>query len=133
MTPIENLHYALGELAYAFAKVDGKVNPEERKKFEQIITAGFKQNNYNYDVSDIIFKILEKDKRDVETVYTWAIHELQVNSHYLSPELKECALKIMKSITEAFPPVTIEENELYQRFVKDIGPLKGDPIFYKKS
>ncbi len=133
MTPIQNLHYALGELAYAFAKVDGKVNPEERKKFEQIISSGFKEQNYNYDVSDIIFKILDKDKRDVETVYNWAIKEFQVNSHYLSPELKTCALKIMKSIAEAFPPVTKEENQLLQRFKNDIEPLIGDPIYYKQS
>jgi len=133
MTPFENIHYAIGELAYAFARVDGKVNPEERKKFEQIILSGFRQKNYNYDVSDIIFKILDKDRRDPQTVYDWAIHELKINSHYLSPELKECALKIMRSIAEAFPPVTTEENELYQKFVKDIEPLKGDPIYYKKS
>lgn len=133
MTPFENLHYALGELAYAFAKVDGKVNPEERKKFEQIILDGFKQHNYNYDVSDIIFKILDKDKRDVETVYQWALKEFRTNSHYISPEWKDCALKIMRSIAEAFPPVTKEENELYQRFKNDIAPLKGDPVYYNKS
>lgn len=133
MTPIENLHYAIGELAYAFAKIDGKVNPEERKKFEQIIRQGFKENNYNYDVSDIIFKILDKDKRDPETAYNWAIHELKTNSHYLSPGLKVCALKIMRDIAEAFPPFTKEERELFERFKKDIEPLKGDPIYYNKS
>lgn len=130
MTPIENLHYAIGELAYAFAKIDGKVNPEERKKFEQIIRQGFKENNYNFDVSDIIFKILDKDKRDPETAYNWAIHELKTNSHYLSPALKSCALKIMREIAEAFPPFTKEERELFERFKKDVDPLKGDPIYY---
>lgn len=132
MTPLENLHYAIGELAYAFARVDGKVNPEERKKFEQLIKLGFKQKDYDYDVSDIIFKILDKDKRDTETAYNWAIKELKNNSHYLSPELKACALKIMHSISEAFPPFTKEEQELYNRFKTDIEPLIGDPIYYKK-
>lgn len=132
MTPFENIHYAIGELAYAIAKIDGRVNPEERKKFEQIVLTGFRHKNYNYDVSDIIFKILDKDKRDPQTVYNWAMHELKTNSHYLSPELKDCAIKIMKSIAEAFPPVTHEEDALFQRFVKDIEPLKGDPIYYKK-
>ena len=94
---------------------------------------GSGKKNFNYDVSDIIFKILDKDKRDPDTVYNWAMHELKTNSHYLSPDLKECALKIMKSIAEAFPPVTAEENALYQKFAKDIEPLKGDPIYYTKS
>ncbi len=133
MTPLENIHYAIGELAYAFARVDGKVNPEERAKFSEIVSNGFKKSNFNYDVSDIIFKILDRDKRDSESAYNWAIHELQINSHYLSPELKECALKIMKEIAEAFPPFTPEERNLYQKFIKDIEPLKGDPIFYNKS
>jgi len=133
MTPLENIHYAIGELAYAFAKIDGKVNPEERKRFSEIVSNGFKKSNYNYDISDIIFKIFDRDKRDSESAYNWAMHELQINSHYLSPELKECALKIMKEIAEAFPPFTNEEKELYQKFKKDIEPLKGDPIYYTKS
>lgn len=132
MTPTENIHYAIGELAYAFARVDGKVNPEERKKFEQIVIEGFKQKDYNYDVSDIIFKILDKDKKDAQSAYDWAIRELKVNSHYLSPELKDCALRIMRAVSEAYPPFTKEERELYERFKKDIEPLKGDPVYYKK-
>jgi uncharacterized tellurite resistance protein B-like protein len=133
MTPFENIHYAIGELAYAFAKVDGKVSREERKKFEQIIHTSYQLNHIDYDVSKIIFQILDKDKRDAKTVYDWAMHELQINSHYLSPELKECTKKIMKSIAEAYPPFTKEESELYKKFVKDIEPLKGDPIYYKTS
>jgi hypothetical protein len=133
MTPIENIHYAIGELAYAFARVDGKVNPEERKKFEQIVSNGFKHHNYNFDVSDIIFKVLDKDKRDFQSAYDWAIHELRTNSHYLSPELKACALKIMLDISEAFPPFTKEERALYEQFKREIEPLHGDPIYYKPS
>lgn len=132
MTPFENLHYAIGELAYTFAKIDGKVNPEERKKFEEIIKAGFKRKDYDYDISEIIFKILDKDKREPAMVYDWAMKELKNNSHYLSPEMKTCFLKIMKSIAEAFPPFTKEEQALYERFISDIAPLKGDPIYYKK-
>ncbi|HQQ94065.1 MAG TPA: hypothetical protein PLQ93_05890 [Bacteroidia bacterium] len=131
MTPIENLHYAIGELAYAFAKVDGKVNQEERQKFQEIVLRGFKQKDYNYDVSDIIFKILDKDKRDFKSAYDWAMRELKTNSHYLSPELKNCSLRIMKDIAEAYPPFTEEERNLYRQFEKDIEPLKGDPIYYK--
>src|SRR6185436_16813027 len=36
MSPIENLYYAMGELAYSVASADGRVQPEERKKFSDI-------------------------------------------------------------------------------------------------
>ena len=130
MTPFENLYYAIGEMAYAFAKIDGTVQREEKEKFEQIIRKAFVTKSLHLDVSGIIFKILDRDKRDSETAYTWALNQLKTNSHYLSPEIKSCAKNVMNQIAEAFPPVTKEERELYQRFVQDIEPLKGDPTYY---
>ncbi len=55
MSPIENLHYAIGELAYAVASADGAVQEEERQKFHDIVKAELSKNEYTFDVSDIIF------------------------------------------------------------------------------
>ena len=38
-TPIQNLHYAIGQLAYCIARVDGKVQKEEREKFHDIVVS----------------------------------------------------------------------------------------------
>jgi hypothetical protein len=67
---------------------------------------------------------------DAKTSYDWAIKEIRLNSHYLSPELKDKFLQVMEKVARAYPPVTIEEMNLLERFKKDIAPLRGDPVYY---
>ena len=133
MTPLENLHYAIGELAYAVAYADGKVQKEERKKFHDIVAAELRCKDYAFDVSDIIFQILDKDKTDTETTYKWAMDQVRMNSHYLSPQLKTTFIRVMEKVAKAYPPVTKNEQNLIERFKKDIAGLKGDPVFYEKA
>ncbi len=133
MTPIQNLHYALGELAYAIAKADGEIQEEERQKFHNIVAAELRCKEYDFDISGIIFRIMEKDKRDVATTYNWAMKEVKLNSHYLSPELKQRFIKVMEKIAKAFAPLTNEEKNILERFKKDIEPIIGDPVYYKST
>ena len=133
MTPIENLHYAIGELAYAVARTDGKVQKEEQKKFHDIVTAELRCKDYDFDVSDIIFQLMEKDKTDTETSYKWGMNQIKINSHYLSPELKQTFITVMEKIAKAYPPVTINEKDLIEKFKAEIAPIHGDPIFYNKK
>lgn len=133
MTPTENLHYAIGELAYAMARVDGKVQKEERQKFHDIVAAELRCKDYSFDFSDIIFQIMDKDKQPMEDAYKWAIKHIKTNSHYLSPELKETFIKVIEKIAKIYPPVTNEEKALLERFKKDIEPIHGDPVYYANT
>src|ERR1017187_5410886 len=132
MTPLESLHYAIGELAYAVARADGKVQKEERKKFHNIVEAELRCKDYAFDISDIVFQIMDKDKIDSETTYKWAMDEIRLNSHYLSPKLKETFITVMEKVAKAFPPVTVNEQTFIDRFKKDIAVINGDPVFYEK-
>jgi hypothetical protein len=58
------------------------------------------------------------------------LNQIKLNSHYLSPELKQTSISIMEKIAVAFPPVTGEERRLIERFKKDIEPIHGDPVYY---
>lgn len=132
MTSLESLHYAIGQLAYAIARADGAIQEEERKIFHEIVTAELSNKDYDFNVSDIIFQILEKDKyTDIQTSYDVAMKEIRLNSHYLSPKLKETFIRVLEMIAESFPPVTSGELDILNKFKKDIAPLKGDPIFYE--
>lgn len=131
MTPLENLHSAIGELAYAIARADGKIQKEEREKFQNIVAAELRCKDYGFNVSDIMFQILDREKFiDTDTAYEWAMKEIKINSHYLSPELKETFIRVIEKVAKAFPPVTSEESNLIERFKKDIAPLTGDPVYY---
>ena len=132
MTPTQNLHSAIGELAYAVARADGAIQKEERQKFHAIVAAELRCKDYDFDISDIIFQIMDKDKvADTETSYNWAMKEIRLNSHYLSPEMKQTFVKVMEKVAKAYSPVTHEEMNLLERFKKDIAPLKGDPVYYE--
>jgi uncharacterized tellurite resistance protein B-like protein len=130
MTALENLHYAIGELAYAVAKADGEVQKEERLKFHNIVEAELRCKDYNFNVSDIIFQIVDKDKTSLQEAYDSAMKQIKTNSHYLSPELKATFIKVMEKIANAYKPVTINEQNLIEKFKKDIEPIIGDPVYY---
>jgi uncharacterized tellurite resistance protein B-like protein len=132
MNPTENLHYAIGQLAFAVAFSDGKIQKEESENFHKIVSEELNNNSYDFDVSDIIFKVMEKDKMDSNTVYEWAMKEIKTNSHYLSPQLKEKFISVIEKIAGAFPPVTNEESDIINRFKKDIKDIHGDPTYYLK-
>lgn len=133
MTPTENLHYAIGELAYAIARADGEVQKEERKKFQDIVAAEMRCKDYGFDVSDIIFKIMDRDKTSAKEAYDSAMKQVRTNSHYLSPELKETFVKVIEKVAKSYAPVTIDEMQLIEKFKKDIEPLNGDPVYYKQA
>ncbi len=134
MNPIENIHYAIGELAFVMASADGKIQQEERKLFHDIVAAEIHHKDSNFDISDIIFQILDKDNLlDAESNYKGAMAILKTNSHYLSPELKATTIIIAEKIAKAFQPVTDTENKFLARLKQDIEPLKGDPIYYESK
>jgi len=130
MTPFENLYYAIGELAYAVARADGALQKEERQKFHNIVAAGLRSHNYCFDISGIIFDMMDKDQPSSDLSYEWAMKQIRMNSHYLSPALKQTFINVMEKVAKAYPPVTNEEKDLLDQFRKDIEPLHGDPVYY---
>jgi uncharacterized tellurite resistance protein B-like protein len=132
MTPTENLHYAIGQLAYAIAKADGQVQKQEREKFARIIAAELRMHDEDFNVSDIIFKIIEDEKIvSAKDAYEWAMAQIRTNSHYLSPKLKETFIKVMEKVAKSYPPVTIDEMEILEKFKKEIATIHGDPVYYQ--
>jgi hypothetical protein len=112
------------------ALADGTVQEEERQRFHSIVEAELRSKDYDFDVSEIIFQVMDKHSSDVETTYNWAMKEIKLNSHYLSPKLKETFISVMTKVAKAYPPITPEENAIIERFKKDIEPLQGDPVYY---
>jgi uncharacterized tellurite resistance protein B-like protein len=130
MTPLQNLHSAIGELAYAIARADGQIQRQEAAKFLNIVVEELDNKHYDFDMAQIIFNIMRKEKIDTQTSYDWAMKEIRLNSHYLSPEMKKTFVMVMEKVAMACPPVTIDEMSLLERFKKDIKPLEGDPVYY---
>ncbi|MBA3666078.1 MAG: TerB family tellurite resistance protein [Bacteroidetes bacterium] len=130
MTSIESLYYAIGEMAYAIAKVDGPVQREERERFHKLVSEELQHGEYLFDISDIIFQILDKEKASAQMAYEFAMKQIRLNSHYVSPEIKDKFIRVMKKVAEAYAPISAEEQKMMDRFNAEIKSIKGDPVFF---
>lgn len=129
MNQVQGLYYAFGQLAYAVAAADGKIDATERNMLHDQLVKLANSHGVEFDYSEIIFRLLEHDHIDVKTAYEWAMKEMKLNEYYLTEKRKEDFISILTKIAEANPPVTINEQMLIDRFTEDISKLKGDPIF----
>jgi hypothetical protein len=125
----QNLYYAFGHIAYALAGADGEVQKEEKEKLHHIITEGIKRHGLELNYSEIIFQVLGKDHIPFDTAYEWGMREMKLSSHYLSEKIKRDLILILHQVAEAFPPETLDEEKLIDRFRKDLAGIKGDPVF----
>jgi len=131
MNPIDNILMATGEVAYAIAKSDGKIQREEKEQLENILKEEFGKHFPESNHASIIFHILQKENLSSRGAYDAAIHELRINSHYLSAAMKEHIIHIIEKVAHAFPPKTPEENKMIQQFIIDVSQIKIDPVLSK--
>ena len=120
-----NLYFALGELCYAIAKADGTVQREERDRLFELVTQAQQANHWEYDVAHIIFHLLEKEHMPWRTVYDWAIEQLRLYNHYLTPAMKTEFLNVAETIAHAFDSVTIDEQNVLGMLRKDLAGIEA--------
>ena len=119
------LFYGLGQVAYAVAMADGKVQKEEAKKLNDIVVSNLEKSKINFDYTDTIFKLLEKDDVfDSKTSYEEGLKSIHLGGQHLTDELRELFINVVKEIAEAFPPHTDEEQEYTTQFSKDLEKVK---------
>lgn len=121
----QNIYYALGILAYAIAKADGKIQVQERERLFEIVK---KESNHSIDFeyAEIIFQILERDNLGYRNTYQWAINELIKGRHYLSPEIKEKMIHTLNEIALAFNLISKEEKSIINQFKIDLESIGSD-------
>jgi hypothetical protein len=83
-----------------------------------MVEAELSCKDYDFDRSEITFKILNKDKTTTADAYNWLINQIKTNNQYLSPKLKETFIIFIEKIANAFSPATKEEGKLIVRLTK---------------
>ena len=118
------LFYGYGQIVYAIALADGKVQKEEHRLLHQKVDQGLKTYKIDFDYAGIVFDILDDEKVFTsEDTYTEGLKNMKLGSHKLTPELKTIFGKILEDVAESFPPVTSEEKDYLTRFKSDIESL----------
>jgi len=119
----QHLYYALGILAYAVAKADGKVQLEEKHMIHEIVSNEI-DHNLNFNYAEIIFDLLQKDDRSFDQVYEWALNEMEMSKHQFTDSMKTEFVNVINKMAAAFPPNSEEEQALINQFEQDLKKLK---------
>jgi len=121
MDAFSYLFYGLGQVAYAVAMADGKVQKEEEQILNDIVVSNLEKNNIAFDYADTIFKILKNDNiLDAESSYNEGMKSINLGGNHLTDDLRDVFVVIINEIAEAFPPNTDEESGFISRFNEDI-------------
>jgi len=121
MDAINYLYYGLGQVAYAVALSDGKVQREETEKLHELVTEGLSGIRSDLNVSEIIFKMLDHDHVfNTEDSYQNGIKNMNLGGNHLTDEMRKTFVSVIENIADAFPPKVKPEMDNLDRFKSDI-------------
>jgi uncharacterized tellurite resistance protein B-like protein len=119
----QNIHTAMGSLAYAVAKADGTVQKEEREILIKLAQEEFDLcSDSDYEWIANMFKRLEENKITLEDAYNYAIDTLEANRFEFdfTETMKKKCINFMERVSEAFAGTSLEEQSIIERFKKDM-------------
>lgn len=118
MTAYEHLFYGFGHIAYAIALSDGEVQKEEEEKLKEIVNHQLELHNVEYDLSSIVFQIVEEDAVfNCDEAFEIGIKNMELGSQHLTDELKKTFIVIANEIAVSFPPFSPEESRYVNKFI----------------
>lgn len=131
MTPVEKLHYALGEIAYAMVWADAPIKKDEVNKFMETITYGLEIHNREFDLLGTLFSAITGEKKDAETTYASAMANIKKYGEYLHPQMKKSFVTVLEHVESTYAPFTVmnDNASIVDRFRKDIDSIKGTRVF----
>jgi hypothetical protein len=117
----QHLFYGLGQIAYAVAIADGKVQPEEEEKLQQMVNDGLQKLGSDASYTEIIFLLNERDKsHDGEFLYTEGIRNIDLGKHHMTGAMKDQFMALLEEIALSYKAVEPGEAALLGRFKADV-------------
>lgn len=121
----EGLFYGLGLIAYAVAKADGVVQVSEKKELHELISTWSEDLEVNFDVTEIVFSIVNKQNQSSEQGYELGMKYIERGKEFLTVRLEELFIYLIQDVSRAFHKASIQENELVTRFSNDLAALRA--------
>jgi tellurite resistance protein len=118
----ENIHRAMGSLAYAIAVADGTIQQKEKEIILQLATKEFRLSDTDSEWINAMFNQLESQQIGLNDAYAYAMDILEANRHdydFDDATKKQC-LTFMKKIADSFGETDYKEKNVLERFESDI-------------
>lgn len=118
----QNIHIAMGSLAYAIAKADGIIQTEEKLMLKKLAQKEFELEDIGSEWIENMFKKLETDGVSIDDAYEYALDTLEANRFEFDFDnsMKIKCVKFMERVAEAFKETSNEEQSIIDRFKRDI-------------
>ena len=118
----ENIHRAMGSLAYAIAVADGSIQSKEKEVILQLARKEFQLSDSDSEWINTMFTQLESQGIGLNEAYEFAIDTLEANRHDydFDEAMKNRCLSFMKKIADAFGEIDYKETSVIDRFSADI-------------
>lgn len=118
----QNIHIAMGSLAYAIAKADGIIQIEEKNTIKKLALEEFEVEDMDSEWIEKMFNKLEKDNITIEDAYNYAMDTLESNRFEFDFDLvmKNKCIKFMNRIADSFADSSIAEQAIIQKFNSDV-------------
>lgn len=118
----ENIHRAMGSLAYAIAVADGSIQTKEKEVILQLARKEFQLSETDSEWINAMFTQLETQQIGLNDAYAYAMDILEANRHDydFDDATKTRCLAFMKKIADAFGETDYKEMSVIDRFETDI-------------
>jgi tellurite resistance protein len=122
---LENIHRAMGSLAYTIAMTDGEIQEAEKNIILKIANDTFKLSNHSTEIIKTLFEQLEKQEVSIDESYTYALDCLKASKFddSFNNGVKHQCVDFMRKVAISFGEVDYKEQNIIDQFVKDIDAL----------
>jgi uncharacterized tellurite resistance protein B-like protein len=118
----QNIHMAMGSLAYAIAKADGQIEEKEKEIIRKLSQKEFELNDSDNEWIENMFANLEKNKISLDDAYNYALDVLEANrfDFDFDQAMKDKCIRFMERIAEEIDGISTEEQLIIKRFKEDM-------------
>jgi uncharacterized tellurite resistance protein B-like protein len=119
---LQNIHIAMGSLAYAIAKADGVIQDEEKVMIKKLAQQEFELSDADNEWISNMFNKLEKDGISLDEAYAFAIDTLNANKfdYDFTDSVKAKCIGFMEKVSESFDGISGEEQVIIEKFKVDM-------------
>jgi uncharacterized tellurite resistance protein B-like protein len=118
----ENIHRAMGSLAYAIAVADGTIQPKEKEVILALARKELQLSDSDSEWINAMFVQLENQGIGLNDAYQYAMDILEANRHDydFDANTKSRCVSFMRKIADAFGETDYKEMSIIDRFESDI-------------
>ena len=116
--PQQDLYIGLGNVAYALAKMDGRLQPEEAAALQRLL-----HEEPHGDIAFNAFNLNDQYGVKAEEAYQFAFRRFVENRRELDAGLKKKFIDILQRVADSGEGTSRKEHELLRRCRKEINRL----------